>query len=702
MQPVNFTVRANYNWSNGAEQYRDFPVRISIPQPPGACAADTMPQLTDDAGQVIAAHFKPLCRWPDGSIRVFSLWFPATLDRSQTRSYTAAAASPGQAAPVATTVPAAINTFKLTVVLPDARLEQTIEFTDDGIDAGAHTYEQERGFQLKDYTGAVIFHGALIRRHCNWYPGFELSVRIIQASSQDTLPVHGIRLEFDLPGRGPVRYAIRQSAIMVDHPRLVDSQEPFEVVADAAGVHVTAAAQLGENEEDYPPYERGAYLCQVDNWVGMADDEAGWLLIVPEAHERFPKAWRIEDHHVTIDLHPHDAEPLAWRQGMALFQRLHIGRLNAATMAAQFENEAWCYLRPPIVSVDPEVYRQAGWRIPFRYEPERFPKTEMLIARRFEFTLPHGTFDWGDDLSPRGVGRNLEYDFPAVAAKEYARTGNPWLLKLLRSAAEHMMYTDFVAVSSDPWKEGGITAHCLHHTTGSAYPSHMWAEGLTLYYLLSGDRYALQVACRVGDFFLKYIRSRFQTLQATAREFGWTLIALAGVYDVTRQEEYLDGIRTLVDYYLDRPLEEFYPLDAVFTIAVAIIGLDRTRHFHRDEDTRRFILAVLDKVMATRRDGAGNYEYWYDAELGAIPYIQSYIPEALNIGYQLSGDEKYLRSALRQYQMAQAGIPLTVENQFGRPECGYAAGYHITWTGCFASFAELGWLDKMQYPDVTG
>jgi hypothetical protein len=100
------------------------------------------------------------------------------------------------------------------------------------------------------------------------------------------------------------------------------------------------------------------------------------------------------------------------------------------------------------------------------------------------------------------MGRNLEYDFVAVAAKEYARTGNYQLFKLCRSSAEHMMHTDFIAASSDPWKEGGIAAHCVKHTSGSCYPSHMWGEGLTLYYQLTGDRYALHVARRGGDFFL--------------------------------------------------------------------------------------------------------------------------------------------------------------------------------------------------------
>src|SRR5690348_12913758 len=108
-----------------------------------------------------------------------------------------------------------------------------------------------------------------------------------------------------------------------------------------------------------------------------------------------------------------------------------------------------------------------------------------------------------------------------------------------------MMHTDFVAVCADRWKEGGIPHHCHRHTTGAAYPSHMWIEGLTLYYQLSGDRYALEVAKRVGDFFVKYVDERFIVVQATSREMGWALVALAAIYDLTQEQRYLGAIQRI-------------------------------------------------------------------------------------------------------------------------------------------------------------
>src|ERR1041384_2036290 len=89
----------------------------------------------------------------------------------------------------------------------------------------------------------------------------------------------------------------------------------------------------------------------VDNWVGVADSKDGWVLAVPQAYERAPKAGRIEGNKVIVDLHPEDSDQLPWRQGMTLFQRLYLMRLPSNATASDFENEAQSWLRPPTVPV---------------------------------------------------------------------------------------------------------------------------------------------------------------------------------------------------------------------------------------------------------------------------------------------------------------------------------------------------------------
>lgn len=705
-----FTVESNHGYHEmlGADEYHDMPVRVSIPLAPKVSQPDDALMLRDEKGRTVPCTTNPFVLWPDGSVRVWELRFPVQFKRGESRSFRVVAArGEGGAEPRST--PAATTGFPDSFTISirpgkGAKLQDKIKFQEPS--RAKPFNEDEQTFELAAAGKSVKFKGAIIRRSWNWYPGIEIEIRLVNHCEADVTDARGVRLVFELPIQNPSRYCIRQSCFMMDRPRLVERTKPFSVRVDDKGVHVDPA-QLGENENDYPQYERGAYLGMVNNWFGVADNKSGWVLAIPEAAERAPKAWRIEGNKVVVDLHPEDSEPLHWRQGMTLFQRLYLVRVPATATAAEFENEAQSWLRQPIVTVPAEVYRKAGWRIPFVYNPKRFPKTEFQFRDSFSFTWATGTFDYGDAIinwgsKAQGIrpsGRNLEYDFVAAAAKEYVRTGRMAIWKLCRPAAEHMMYTDFIDYSTDEWKNGGIAAHGPGHTWGSCYPSHMWAEGFTLYYQLTGDRYALYVIERVGDFFLKYIRERFAAVQGTPREMGWLLVALEAIYDLTRKPRFLEGIKRVVDFNLGLGPKNFFPLDATFAMGVSIIGLNRSRLHYRDADTRKFIVGLLDHLIATRTDEIGLFEYWRDSEQGIIPYIQSHLPEGLNIGYKLSGNEKYLRAAWRLYQIFLGGGLMTVQNRYGAPECGFAAGYHISWSGCLQSFAEKGWLDALQYPE---
>ena len=706
---VSFRVESNHGYHEmmGASEYHNMPVRVSIPLAPKVCVPGDNLELCDEKGSPVPCQTNPFLLWPDGSVRVWGLWFPVNFKRGEARQFQLRRAKAGKTTP---RFPVADfsgpSTFRISIRPgKGSRLQDRVEFKTT--DRSKSFVEDEQAFELRNPSGEVRFKGAIVRRSFSWYPGIELEVRLTNYCAADVTNVRGVRFEFELPIQKPQRFCIRQSCFMMGRPRLVERKNSFSVRADDRGVHVTDLAQLGENENDYPQYERGAYLGMVDNWIGVADNKSGWALAVPQAYERAPKAWRIEGNKVIVDLHPEDSDELPWRQGMTLFQRLYLVRLPATAAASDFENEAQSWLRQPIVTVPADVYREAGWRIPLRYDPKRFPKTEFQFRDSFNFTWATGTFHWGDAIinwgsKAQGIqpsGRNLEYDFVAAAAKEYVRTGRMAIWKLCRPAAEHMMYTDFIDFSTDEWKNGGIAAHGPAHTWGSCYPSHMWAEGLTLYYQLTGDRYALYVIKRVGDFFLKYIRGRFAAVQSTPREMGWLLIALEAIYDLTREPRYLEGIQRVVDFNLGLGPKGFFPLDATFAMGVSIIGLNRSRLHYRDADTKKFIVGLLDHLMATRCDEIGLFEYWRDSEAGIIPYIQTHLTEGLNIGYQLSGDEKYLRAAWRLYQIFLGGGIMTVQNRYGPPECGFAAGHHISWMGCLQSFAEKGWLGRLQYPE---
>jgi len=700
-----FQLRSNYltygQGTQGATEYCDFPVRLSMPSPAERCQPGDALELRDADDHVIPSVIRPLLCWADGSVRAWEVCFPANLQCKASAQYAIGRATGTPARVTEQPLQAPVE-FTLYLTLEDgAVLRATVNFPELPASGGtAAVYEDKQPFDLRKAGEVGSFTGMLIRTAWSWYPGVELAVRLTNRMPAESVTIRDMRVEFELPGQGACRYVAKHAAALATGRFTVESTSPFTVRADAGGIHVSDLAQFGEMQTDYPTYERGAYVESTESWLGMADEAAGWVLYVPEASERMPKGWKIEGRHVTVEVHPAWAEPLHWLQAMTLFQRFELSRLPQDASADELENEGLRWWRQPIVEIPAEAYRAAGWRIPFAYDPKRYPKTEYDIRRTWNFGWSSGTFDYGDDYLKGKGTRNHEYDFIACALKEYARTGHLEIFKLAKAAAEHMMYVDFVPYSADPWKEGGVPAHCAYHNTGAAYPSHMWVEGLLLYHLMTGDRYALHVAMRVGDFFLKYIAERFQVVEGTARETGWTLVALGALYDITHEERYLAGAKKVVDRYLDAGPEAFFPGDATFCIGVAMIGFDRLRPFYRGAEIERFIPAVLDYLMENRCDELGIFDYWFDAERGSFYWIQAHLPEALNIGYRLTGDARYLKAAWRLYMIHQGGGVLTVEDWLRPSESGIAGGYHIAWTmGCLASFAERGWLDQVQYPE---
>ncbi|MBI4024860.1 MAG: hypothetical protein HY360_07740 [Verrucomicrobia bacterium] len=196
----------------------------------------------------------------------------------------------------------------------------------------------------------------------------------------------------------------------------------------------------------------------------------------------------------------------------------------------------------------------------------------------------------------------------------------------------------------------------------------------------------------------EYIHARFDVIKATGREGGWTLIALGALYDLTREERYLEGIRRVVDWYLSQKPGEFFPENGSYFVGIALIGLDRVRSFYRDKEIQKFIPGILDWQIENRMSGEGLFDFHFDSESEGGCAVQAAMPEALNIGWLISGDERYLRVALRQFQFWEAG---TLFHSIGNvaTDSRVAASAQFSWMGCLQSFAEKGWLDRMQLDD---
>jgi len=381
-----FQIVSNHNYLTGTKTYRNYPVHVCFPAPLGRDQSKDALRIVDDAAKDVPCSLTPLCHWHDGSVRVWEAWFPIDLAAEQIRTFTLV---PGRSRASFTQMPRPnVVAFNIETELADGRIVvQSFDFKAPTNDCDLDEVAPKN---------ADEFRSAITRQTWSWHEAIDLSIRMIQATAEEELLVRRVSLTFDLPGKGDSRYTVKHAAMVAEPKGLIALKKAPHVIADPDGIHVTENMQIGVDDNDYPSYERGPYLGSVDPWIAMTDDENAWLLVVPEAHERYPKAWRIEGRRVTVDLHPAGDKPLRWRQGMALFQRVYLRRMDRKSKPVDFDAAGQERLRPPLLELDPETFREAGWRIPFVYQPERFPKTETYIRRQFEFSWERGTFNWGD------------------------------------------------------------------------------------------------------------------------------------------------------------------------------------------------------------------------------------------------------------------------------------------------------------------
>ncbi len=153
---------------------------------------------------------------------------------------------------------------------------------------------------------------------------------------------------------------------------------------------------------------------------------------------------------------------------------------------------------------------------------------------------------------------NLEYDLPQVLALAFLSGGSPAYRLFLDASARHFMDVDIIHHSARrPHMVGMNHPHkALHFAPDS--PStvdlgHTWTEGLLSYYLLSGDRRALEAAKGIADYLVWRGRNR---KSGNPRQWGWPIIALVSVYRVTGETRYLESARL----YASRAMQNIAPV----------------------------------------------------------------------------------------------------------------------------------------------
>lgn len=178
----------------------------------------------------------------------------------------------------------------------------------------------------------------------------------------------------------------------------------------------------------------------------------------------------------------------------------------------------------------------------------------------------YGMLNFGDLFGERRANwYNGEYDHHHTAAQMFVRASDVRWHRLMEVMARHSIDVDLCHYHSNPYYRGSTWLHAMGHTggyfekpyqdqwgipDGGTTISHVWTEGMCEYYLLTGDRSALEAACSIADRFGGVYLNHYDF--TNGRIPGWHLIHLMAVYRLTYDPYYLNAARLIVDRVLER------------------------------------------------------------------------------------------------------------------------------------------------------
>jgi hypothetical protein len=233
------------------------------------------------------------------------------------------------------------------------------------------------------------------------------------------------------------------------------------------------------------------------------------------------------------------------------------------------------------------------------------------------------------------VWMNNEYDLIVCLARECMRGGlTSGLWRKLRWFVRHAVEVDFIDYSDFPRQHHGSPAHSVRHCMASAYPSHLWCEGLLAYYCLSGDEDVLDVSIKMGDYVLGVFADPDEqgVEWSFTRELGWGLLYLSCIYDITREPRFLDMATKLAERLIAEPPDDELLIRMVrkaFAYSSIALGLEMLHRVTGEERYAQWLVDVADEVLRLRREGR--------VSTGGMSL------NYLNAAYAVTGDERYVR-----------------------------------------------------------
>lgn len=367
-----------------------------------------------------------------------------------------------------------------------------------------------------------------------------------------------------------------------------DAGAPVGASLDGQRVDAGRIYQLDENHYQRDGRAAGA---RAAGWAMTAGLKAGVALGTREFWQQWPKSIEVRDGAISLGLCPefpaglYDGKPLrdedklyyALRRGVYTFK---VGLAKTHEFTAFFFDpdekpiefdRFFAAAETPLLAACEPAYASAtlaAGEFPVA-EPKKyfgydawFDRALTAHLKRRDDIREYGLLNWGDWYGEREVNwGNLEYDLQSGMLVQCLRTGDRRYFERGGQAARHHIDVDVVHATNPllrnpyglPPRVGEIWRHSVGHTGGyystpelpvelsyqmgdSADYGHVWITGDLLYYYLTGDRRAREVALQAADSMAAHMVGKLGT---HIRTLGWPTILVLSAYEATGDPKYL-------------------------------------------------------------------------------------------------------------------------------------------------------------------
>jgi hypothetical protein len=565
-----------------------WPVSGGIPIARGELAAASKCQLLDTGGRVVAAQFRELAYWPDGSVK----WVLVSLVHEGAS--------------------------------PDYVLEYGQAVDTPSVDGGIVVTETDDGLVIA--TGAL--EATLSREH--FAPPGQVTVggQVVISGGEGLVLVDGEGRRYTSAGAPATRFEVEESGPV---RTVIRAEGPFAgsdgsflkyrcrmyFYRGFAGIPTTVSLLAHEGESTFPPTllpvksltwpmtgvaDAGNSRWvqdDIDHWTLEGADREGHgpsaagagdlTLAVRDFWQEYPKGFALDGQTVTAEIFPElpadvyaeytDPKLLTmnyywFRDGNYLIASGTEPTTDVLVYLADAEvTEAW--QQPPVLACVPEHYCASGaFGALEPSRPGRFEHFDEFVRegldgleRGRQGQREYSWMNYGDSYGERGVNwTNQEYDMQWGLLVNYARTGDVAFLDRGLQAADHTVNIDMINWSARPDLLGIQKEHAPWHVGGYDTPrpegakywfrtgiwntGHVWTQGTEMAYCLTGDRRYFESIELLAEF-LARTRTSFME-RWMHRNYGWLTIAVLGSYNTSANPYYLNAARFFMQNVIDR------------------------------------------------------------------------------------------------------------------------------------------------------